>query len=324
MTLQAPFPWFGGKSRIASAVWERFGAVENYVEPFFGSGAVLLARPDVRGTETINDACGFVANFWRAIRAAPDQVAEWCDWPTNEADLEARHYWLITEGRNRLKAALGNPHGFEPQVAGYWCWGLSNWIGSGWCDGDGPWQWTDGSWAKQDRPHLSGGKGINRQLPHLSGRQGVNKSTHLGDWFTTLADRLRNVRVAYGDWSRVCGDSVTWRNGLTAVFLDPPYSADERFAGTYTEDDGTVAAKARDWAIEAGKRRDMRIALCGYEGEHAMPSDWMPLRWKAVGGYGSQGDGRGRQNAAREVIWFSPACVSAKQVSLFDMLGAVE
>lgn len=35
--------------------------------------------------------------------------------------------------------------------------------------------------------------------------------------------------------------------------------------------------------------------------------------------YGSQGDGRGRENAAREVIWFSPACRSAAQQSLFAL-----
>ena len=62
--LRAPFPWFGGKSRVADAVWERFGEVRNYVEPFFGSGAVLLGRAcGARGTETVNDLDGFVANF---------------------------------------------------------------------------------------------------------------------------------------------------------------------------------------------------------------------------------------------------------------------
>lgn len=39
--LKAPFPWFGGKSRVAPQVWERFGDVDNYVEPFAGSLAVL-------------------------------------------------------------------------------------------------------------------------------------------------------------------------------------------------------------------------------------------------------------------------------------------
>jgi DNA adenine methylase len=53
--LRAPFPWFGGKSRVAPLVWERFGNVPNYVEPFFGSGAVLLGRPHPPKTETVND-----------------------------------------------------------------------------------------------------------------------------------------------------------------------------------------------------------------------------------------------------------------------------
>lgn len=39
--LRAPFPWFGGKSRIAATVWEALGDVPNYVEPFFGSGAAV-------------------------------------------------------------------------------------------------------------------------------------------------------------------------------------------------------------------------------------------------------------------------------------------
>jgi DNA adenine methylase len=318
--IKAPFPWFGGKSKVAAEVWARFGAVQNYVEPFFGSGAVLLGRPQpLSGSETINDADGMVSNFWRAVQADPEAVAHWADWPVNETDLHARHYWLVTEGRARL-SVLGDPAAYDAQVAGWWVWGLCSWIGSGWCAGEGPWQWDGAEWVS------SAGRGINRQLPHLgdAGR-GINRQLpHLGsagqgilDQFSALCDRLRGVRVAHGDWSRVCGDSVTWRHGMTAVFLDPPYSNEERTAGIYAEDCGDVAALARAWAIQAGKRPDMRIALCGYESEHAMPSDWSVHAWKAHGGYGSQGNDRGRANAAREVIWFSPACIGPAQPGLF-------
>ena len=109
-------------------------------------------------------------------------------------------------------------------------------------------------------------------------------------------------------------DSVTWRHGTTGVFLDPPY------------DDGEVdyvvgeriSADVRDWALDAGERRDMRIALCGYEGEHQMPASWTCHAWKAHGGYASQGDGT-NENARRERIWFSPHCLplEARQPSLF-------
>ena len=74
--LKAPFPWFGGKSKVSELVWQRFGDVSNYVEPFFGSGAVLLARPHDPKIETVNDLDGFVANFWRSMSLAPEAVAE--------------------------------------------------------------------------------------------------------------------------------------------------------------------------------------------------------------------------------------------------------
>lgn len=73
--MKAPFPWFGGKSKVAPIIWDRFGDVPNYVEPFFGSGAVLLNRPTESGTETINDLDCMVANFWRALQHDPEALA---------------------------------------------------------------------------------------------------------------------------------------------------------------------------------------------------------------------------------------------------------
>src|ERR1700693_2744894 len=97
-----PFTWFGGKSPVAGEIWRRFGPVKNYVEPFFGSGAVLFLRPDGPGPiETVNDADGLLSNFWRALQHEPDAVAEFADWPVNEADLHARHLWLLGE-RERI------------------------------------------------------------------------------------------------------------------------------------------------------------------------------------------------------------------------------
>ena len=93
--LKAPFPYFGGKSRVAREVWARFGNVRNYVEPFAGSLAVLLARPHMPGVETVNDLDGFVANFWRALQHDPEGVAGYADYPVSELDLHARHKWLI-------------------------------------------------------------------------------------------------------------------------------------------------------------------------------------------------------------------------------------
>lgn len=43
--LKSPFPWFGGKRRVAAQVWAALGAVDNYIEPFAGSLACLTGEP---------------------------------------------------------------------------------------------------------------------------------------------------------------------------------------------------------------------------------------------------------------------------------------
>lgn len=167
--LKAPFPWFGGKSRAAHLVWPRFGNVPNYVEPFFGSGAVLLARDVAPHLETVNDADCYLANFWRALVSNPEVLATHADWPINEADLHARHQWLMnqSEFRERMKT---DPEYFDVKVAGWWVWGLSQWIGSGWC--------SPSERTQKPSPPPS------RQVPMLSGRMGIhaNPTTPAGQW----------------------------------------------------------------------------------------------------------------------------------------------
>ncbi len=320
--MRAPFPWFGGKSRVADLVWQRFGDVPNYCEPFFGSGAVLLDRPTQPRTETVNDRDCFVANFWRALQADPQAVARYADNPVNEADQHARHLWLIqqTGWAERMKT---EPEFYDAKVAGWWVWGQCIWIGSGWCA------------SLRQLPHLgNAGTGVHRKLPHLGDAgtgciasdltSGTRTRAHLLVYMQELAERLRAVRVCCGDWSRICGPSPTVKHGITGVFLDPPY-ADEagRTDGLYAVDDGKVAHAVREWASEWGADPRMRIALCGYEGEHAMPDGWECAPWKARGGYGSQGDaeGAGRANSGRERIWFSPHCL---RTTLFSQLIGTE
>jgi len=116
-----PFPYFGGKRRVASQVWEGLGDVANYVEPFAGSLAVLLNRPlsHAGTTSTVNDMDGFIANFWRALKHDPDGVAEYADDPVNETDLIAKHLWLVNTGRTRLLEGLeSDPEWYDPKVAG--------------------------------------------------------------------------------------------------------------------------------------------------------------------------------------------------------------
>lgn len=342
--LRAPFPWFGGKSKVADLVWDRFGDVPNFIEPFFGSGAVLLGRPHNPGTETINDLDCMVANFWRSLQNDLDGVAYYADNPVNEADQHARHLWLCSqvEFRERMKT---EPDFYDSKIAGWWVWGQCIWIGAGWCSVQLPHLGDAGKGLNRQLPHLgNAGKGLNRQRPHLgdAGTGVHRKLPHLGNagtgvaccleasdltsgtrgaqllaYMRQLSERLRLVRVCCGNWDRICGPSVTFKHGITGVFLDPPYADEaERTDSLYASDSGDVAHVVREWAVANGENPELRIALCGYEGEHAMPQSWECLAWKTRGGYGSQGNGSGRDNADRERIWFSPHCLN--QPGLFD------
>jgi hypothetical protein len=143
--IQAPFPWFGGKSRAADLIWQRLGNCGNYVEPFAGSLATLLARPHAPGIETVNDLDGFIANFWRAAAQQPDEVACQCDWPVNECDLHARHLWLLAQRDELVDRLQGDPDFCDAKIAGWWVWGICSWIGSGGAQAMGR------GWSKAER-----------------------------------------------------------------------------------------------------------------------------------------------------------------------------
>lgn len=414
MISRAPFPWFGGKSRAAALTWQAFGDVANYVEPFAGSLAVLLARPTAARVETVNDKDCYLANFWRAVHADPEGVAHHADWPVNEADLHARHRWLVAQVdfRQRMRS---DPDFYDVRVAGWWVWGISQWIGSGWCaqpaweeqeaaginktcgiqtaeyskrpmldkpgrgvhqlaargegsyrDGTFSYDWNvslanavnwEGRFREhlppqgihgkrvQDerlralrsnlnherRPHLSSANGVHtaasttwQQMPAISGSRGASgRGVHatgarsILEWMQDLAARLRYVRVCCGDWKRVLTPSVTEAIGTTAVFLDPPYSAAAgRDPSIYAEEDLDVAHAVREWSLANGDNPKLRIALCGYEGEHEMPDSWRCVAWKAPGGYAAAAGNTA--NVRRERIWFSPHCLPERQLSLFD------
>lgn len=311
--LQAPFPYFGGKSRAAETVWGAFGEVQNYVEPFAGSAAMLLAAPEGKRTETINDADGFVANFWRAIAQCPEDVAAYADWPVNEVDLFARHSWLVRQSQGLTERLHADPDWFDCQIAGWWVWGACAWIGSGWCSGLGPWMHDGESITLGDS-----GQGINRQLPHL-GNSGQGQ--FINDWFLRLHCRLRDVRVACGDWTRVVKDSVTTRHGTTGLFLDPPYTkgAMDYAAGGVGTD---LPMQVQAWCIANGGDKALRIVLAGHKGEHdaLLTHGWHTRTWTARKGYATTDEAI--QNSADETLWCSPNCVPLEKT--LDLFSAME
>lgn len=292
--IKSPYPFFGGKSKVAPIIWKGLGQVSNYVEPFAGSLAVLLANPSVPKIETVNDKDCFISNFWRAVSADPEGVAKYADYPVTEVDLHARHRWLVSvatdEFRNKMNT---DPDYYDLKIAGWWVWGMGASIGNNWL-----------------QP-----KGLNA-LPMLSSAGGgIHGLTHsIPDWFQKLQARTRRVRVSCGDWKKIVTPSITYKNkglsskDITAVFLDPPYDLDVR--DQVYKEDSNIFKEVLDWAITNGNNSQLRIVLCGYDGSHNIPTDWQTYSWKANGGFGNLGNDRGKDNSFKERIWFSPYCLS--------------
>ena len=159
MSLTAPFPWFGGKRRWADRIWQKLGNPTAYAEPFAGSLAVLLHKKIPCQREVVGDTDGGISNFWRAMQNAPDEVAYWAEYPTIHQDLTARHLWLKNWFIENYQKLSEDPHFYDAKVAGWWVWGVSLWIGGGWCH------------VESDRmPTLSGagkgGRGVSQQVKH--------------------------------------------------------------------------------------------------------------------------------------------------------------
>lgn len=268
---------------------------------------------------------------------------------------------------NQLDHLCGDPAWHDPRMAGWWLWGLACWIGSGFCSGRGPWSVDAHGWlvkggneTKRQIPHLvSNGQGVNRpqlrepgvgrQIPFLGNDgRGVNRPhmreagveyhdvtmPRLRDWFHALSARLRHVRILNGDWRRSMTAGATktigvrMGGGAAGIVLDPPYAdTAKRASDVYAHDSETVAHDVRAWCLEHGDDPSLRIALCGFEGEHGSEltdAGWREQEWFA-GGWLSGGMGNtsksGTHQQGRERIWFSPHCLEPSEevaMPLFD------
>ena len=321
---RAPFPYFGGKRNAGPIVWGLFGDVDHYVEPFCGSCAMLLARPQNhrRKVETVNDVDGMLVNVWRAIRNAPEVVAKECAIPVMEIELHARLAKVKSQITPDFVSWMeGDEKHFDAKLAADWLYCTCASIGSCMND-DGPWRVIDGHLVNaRGLPHLGDmGRGINRELPHLGNMGlGINRElSHLGDkgkerenkeslirqYLQALAYRLERVRICCGDWKRVIkSPAVLFADQKAAgVFLDPPYSVS---ADLYAECKD-VTAEVREWCKVAGDNPKVRIALCGFEvdgHDELLDHGWHKIEGKA----GSSGFNKNMADHKRERIYLSPA-----------------
>ena len=281
--LKPIYPYFGGKRRAAAQVWEALGQVDRYIEPFFGSGAVLLGNPNRPKSELINDLDHHVANLWRALQHDPEGVWRVASAPCSEVELRARHAWL----------KAWQPYDFsdltacDPYAAGVWLWVA--------CVTISP---VDDSLAKNDHGH------------------GIKGYRFTRAWFDSVCERVARVQVLCGDWSRcVTPAGIARKFATIGIFLDPPYGVG--VGVPYENQTGTVARDVWEWAVANGDNPRLRIVVAGYEDGRVLPEGWTAIERVENGGYGSN-----NSNRFRERLWLSPHCLrgeSEESPSIFPL-----
>ena len=262
----------------------------------------MLANPYSAKSEIVCDLNGFVSNFWRSIQNDPEKTAHYADWPTFHQDLTARHKWLVKWGNENIKLCE-DPDFYDPKVAGWWCWGMSMWIGQTFC--------SLSEHVGDTRPHARSGNGVMKQ--RVIEGEAKDHSKRLRDWFIKLAKRFEKVVVLNRPWESavtpaVLDDTDKSSSSTRAVFLDPPYLTDQRFKNLYQSDKQDKPDKSAqdsyDWAVSKGNDPDYKIAYCCGEGDFDIPQGWFTINQKFMGA---------RNTERNDIIMFSPSCNQVSQ-----------
>jgi DNA adenine methylase len=136
--VKPPFPYFGGKQRIARRIIEAFPPHLQYVEPYCGGLAVLMAKDPIE-LEVVNDLDEDLMTFWRVLRDRGDDLERVCALTPHSRsesllardrdsvdDLErARRVWVaLTQRRSGQLRATGfryivNPKNTSLSLTGY-------------------------------------------------------------------------------------------------------------------------------------------------------------------------------------------------------------
>ena len=310
-----PFPYPGGKSTVADVVWAALGPVRHYIEPFVGSGAVLLGRRDKPFLETVCDADHLLVNVWRSIRFRPDEVAYAVVAPVAAVEASGRAKRL----RSRTEAIKGairdDPDACDPVAAADWIYCACALIGS-----DMKRLLDQGAISGLavhrghgvNAVHIGGpGQGVN--AVHIGNPgQGVN-AVHIGDpgqgvnaHLQRIAARIARLRICSGDWTTVLTEAVlTATPAPIGVFLDPPYAKGGWQYGGGMDGAHDVA----EWCRKNQDHKGLRIVLAGEVGDYDLPG-WRTHLWKRNGGFANASKPNTNERRDKECLWMSPQCLN--------------
>ena len=289
------FPYVGGKCLVAPEINRQFGAIDTRIDAFTGSSSWILASPPVK-YEIVNDLDGYVVNYLRAVKYAPDEVARHLDFPRAELELIAYHHYTRDRLPELVSRLGGDPEYYDPVIAARWAYVMAHSLMYEY-KRDGGWSVRDGRLVYERGTGRIRGSMTSRHL--LLTR--LLKERRVFEYITSLSERLRCVQVWWNDFEVVVEKADRSEFGVVGVLLDPPYPRHLRDYD-YDTDAADVWHRAARWAVSNGDNPRLRIAVCGYndaESDALFPPSWSRFFWRRFG--------LGR-NKDKECVWFSPHC----------------
>jgi DNA adenine methylase len=197
--LRAPFGWPGGKYKELKFIIPHLPIRESYIEPFGGSGAVLLAK-ESSPLEVFNDRYAGVVAFYRCIRDS-NKIKKLID--RLEWTIHSREEFLWCKETWNSDTQID-----DIERAARWYYMITN------------------SFSKI-------GKAFAR-VTHSTSIIGTNIRGHLKD-FNQIHERMKRVQVENLDF-RVCLKDFDFNGAV--FYCDPPYlNSTDPYNNTMTEND---------------------------------------------------------------------------------------
>lgn len=298
MKIRAIAPWFGSKRVLAQRIVEQLGPHRSYWDPFCGSLAVLLAKPEC-ASETVNDLHGDLINLARVVR----------DRRYGPALYRQLRRTLIHEGLFGDAESRINGNTVEVQAAD-----------DGRLDLDRAYQFFLATWL--------GRNGVAGTTKGSCGKQFCVRYTmrggHQGTRFHSAIEsipawrrRLREVCILRRDSFDLIERIEDER--ATAIYVDPPYLAK---GAAYLHD--FAAADHGRLAQALARFRKARVVVSYYDdprlAELYPAKRWTKLAFDVAKGLAQQGRrGKEGRTAAPEVLLINGEAFtgSGEETSLF-------
>jgi DNA adenine methylase len=193
MRIPSPINWFGGKSRLASTIVQRFPQHHTYVEPFGGSAAVLLAKAPSR-VEVYNDINRELVHFFSVLRdpsmfAKLRRAVENTLYARAEFELAAQGTDDPVESARRFIVRSRQSFGGHGKA---WSYSIKN-------------------------SHLGMASGVRRWQMGIEGLHAAHR-------------RFRDVQIECDDWRTVMS---RYDCAETLFYVDAPYHPATRIGGEY-------------------------------------------------------------------------------------------